>query len=235
MAIIVAIKHNTSYKYDRLINMGAHVIRLKPAPHSRTKIHSYSLNIEPKEHFINWQQDSFGNYLARVVMHEKVKEFKVDVEVIAEMTVINPFDFFVEEYAEKFPFQYEIQDTKELAPYFEIVENGPLLTEWIKKLEQFKNINIVDFLVAINREVNNEIDYTVRLEPGVFTCEESLQKKLGSCRDSGWLLVQTMRHLGLAARFVSGYLVQLKADQKAIDGPSGTEKDFTDLHTWCEV
>jgi uncharacterized protein (DUF2126 family)/transglutaminase-like putative cysteine protease len=215
--------------------MGAHVIRLKPAPHSRTKIHSYSLNIEPKEHFINWQQDSFGNYLARAVMQDKVKEFKVEVEVIAEMTVINPFDFFVEEYAEKFPFQYEIQDTKELAPYFEIIENGPLLTEWIKKLDQFKNINIVDFLVAVNRELFNQIAYTVRLEPGVFTCEESLQKKLGSCRDSAWLLVQTMRHLGLAARFVSGYLVQLKADQKAIDGPSGTEKDFTDLHAWCEV
>jgi transglutaminase-like putative cysteine protease len=235
MAIIVAIRHNTYYKYDRLINMGAHVIRLKPAPHSRTKIHSYSLNIEPKEHFINWQQDSFGNYLARVVMHDKVKEFKVEVEVVAEMTVINPFDFFVEEYAEKFPFQYEIQDTKELAPYFEIMENGPLLTKWIKKLDRFKNINIVDFLVAVNRELNAEIEYTVRLEPGVFTCEESLQKKLGSCRDSAWLLVQTMRHLGLAARFVSGYLVQLKADQKAIDGPSGTEKDFTDLHAWCEV
>ena len=235
MAIIVAIKHNTYYQYDRLISMGAHVIRLKPAPHSRTKIHSYSLNIEPKEHFINWQQDSFGNYLARVVMHDKVKEFKVEVEVVAEMTVINPFDFFVEEYADKFPFQYEIQDTKELAPYFEIVESGPLLTEWIKKLAVYKNINIVDFLVAINREVNQEIEYTVRMEPGVFTCEESLQKKLGSCRDSAWLLVQTMRHLGLAARFVSGYLVQLKADQKAIDGPSGTEKDFTDLHAWCEV
>jgi uncharacterized protein (DUF2126 family)/transglutaminase-like putative cysteine protease len=235
MAIIVAIKHNTYYHYDRLINMGPHVIRLKPAPHSRTKIHSYSLNIEPKEHFINWQQDSFGNYLARVVMQEKVKEFKVEVEVVAEMTVINPFDFFVEEYAEKFPFQYNIQDTKELAPYFEIVENGPRLQEWVKKLESYKNINIVDFLVAINREVNKEIDYTVRLEPGVFTCEESLEKKLGSCRDSGWLLVQTMRHLGLAARFVSGYLVQLKADQKAIDGPSGPEKDFTDLHAWCEV
>ena len=155
MAIIVAIRHNTHYRYDHLINMGAHVIRLKPAPHSRTKIHSYSLNIEPKEHFINWQQDSFGNYLARVVMQEKVKEFKVDVEVVAEMTVINPFDFFVEEYAGKFPFQYEIQDIKELTPYFEIIENGPLLNEWIKTLEKYRNINIVDFLVAVNRDLYN--------------------------------------------------------------------------------
>ncbi|MFD1315751.1 transglutaminase family protein [Namhaeicola litoreus] len=235
MAIIVAIKHDTYYRYDRLINMGSHVIRLKPAPHSRTKIHSYSLNIEPKEHFINWQQDSFGNYLARVVMQEKVKEFKVEVEVVAEMTVINPFDFFVEEYAEKFPFQYTTQDRKELAPYLEIVEDGPLLKEWVKKMERFKGSSIVDFLVSINRELNKEVNYTVRMEPGVFTCEESLKKQLGSCRDSSWLLVQTMRHLGLAARFVSGYLVQLKADQKALDGPSGTDKDFTDLHAWCEV
>lgn len=235
MAIIVAIRHNTSYTYDHLVNMGAHVIRLKPAPHSRTKIHSYSLNIEPKEHFINWQQDSFGNYLARIVMHEKVKEFKVNVEVIAEMTVINPFDFFVEEYAEKFPFEYVAQDVKELAPYFEIIENGPLLKEWLKKMERFKDILIVDFLVAVNRALYQELEYTVRMEPGVYTCEESLQKKMGSCRDSAWLLVQTMRHLGLAARFVSGYLVQLKADQKALDGPSGAAADFTDLHAWCEV
>jgi len=235
MAIIVAIRHNTSYTYDRPVNMGAHVIRLKPAPHSRTKIHSYSLNIEPKQHFINWQQDSFGNYLARVVMHDKVKEFKVNVEVIAEMTIINPFDFFVEEYAKKFPFQYIQQDTKELAPYFEIIENGPLLKEWLKKVVRFEDIIIVDFLVSVNRELYNELEYTVRMEPGVFTCEETLQKKLGSCRDSAWLLVQTMRHLGLAARFVSGYLVQLKADKKAIDGPSGAKEDFTDLHAWCEV
>ena len=235
MAILIAIKHNTSYHYDHLINMGPHVIRLKPAPHSRTKIHSYSLNIEPKEHFINWQQDPFGNYLARIVMHEKVKEFKVGVEVIAEMTVINTFDFFVEEYAGKFPFQYVEQDIKELAPYFEIAEDGPLLKEWIKKLDRLKDLSIVDFLVAVNSELYKELEYTVRMEPGVFTCEETLQKKLGSCRDSAWLLVQSMRHLGLASRFVSGYLVQLKADQKALDGPSGTEEDFTDLHAWCEV
>lgn len=235
MAIIAAIRHNTSYTYDHPVNMGAQVIRLKPAPHSRTKIHSYALNIEPKEHFINWQQDSFGNYLARIVMNEKVKEFKVNVEVIIEMTVINPFDFFVEKYAEKYPFQYIPQDTKELTPYFEIIEDGPLLNEWLKRVERFKDITINDFLVAVNRELNKEVKYSIRMEPGVYTCEETLQKRIGSCRDSAWLLVQTMRHLGLAARFVSGYLVQLKADQKAIDGPSGTTKDFTDLHAWCEV
>jgi transglutaminase-like putative cysteine protease len=162
------------------------------------------LNVEPKEHFINWQQDSFGNYLARVVMHDKVKEFKVEVEVVAEMTVINPFDFFVEEYAEKFPFQYDIQDTKELAPYFEMVENGPLLTEWVKKLAGYQNINIVDFLVAINREVNQEIEYTVRLEPGVFTCEESLQRKTWFVSRFGLVVGANHASFGIGSPFCLG-------------------------------
>ena len=235
MAINVSLRHRTHYSYDRLIKMSPHVIRLRPAPHSRTKIHSYSLNILPKEHFVNWQQDAFGNYLARIVFPDKVKEFKVDVEVIAEMTVINPFDFFMEEYAEEFPFSYLDQDKKDLAPYLEIMEKGPLMQEWLQVVEKFKGQNTVYFLVAVNQALFERINYTVRMEPGVFTCEETLGKSLGSCRDSAWVLVQTMRHLGMAARFVSGYLVQLKADQKALDGPSGPEEDFTDLHAWCEV
>ncbi len=235
MAILVAIRHKTSYKYDRLVSASPHIIRLKPAPHSRTPIHSYSLNISPKEHFINWQQDAFGNYLARIVFHNKVKEIKVDVEVIAEMTAINPFDFFVEEYAEEFPFTYQQQEKKELKPYFELVEDSPTLLSWVDQMQQFKGKRIVDFLVDVNQALYNEINYTIRLETGIYTCEETLSNKSGSCRDSAWVLVQTLRHMGLAARFVSGYLVQLKSDQKSIDGPSGPEEDFTDLHAWCEV
>lgn len=235
MAINVAIRHNTHYKYDRLVSASPHIVRLKPAPHSRTPIHSYSLNITPKEHFINWQQDAFGNYLARIVFPEKLKEIKVEVEVVAEMTVINPFDFFVEEYAEKYPFEYRPQESKELTPYFEISENGPLLLEWLEELKQLRGKGIVDFLVGANQSLYNRIGYTIRLETGIYTCEETLGKQQGSCRDSAWVLVQAMRHLGLAARFTSGYLVQLKSDQKSIDGPSGPEEDFTDLHAWCEV
>ncbi len=235
MAIHVAIKHNTYYKYDRLVSASPHIIRLKPAPHSRTPIHSYSLQITPKEHFINLQQDAFGNYLARVVFPNKLREIKVEIEVIAEMTAINPFDFFVEEYAEKFPFQYKVQEKKELTPYFEVVEDSPLLEQWLKEFDQYKGSRIVDFLVAVNQALYHRIKYTIRLEHGIYTCEETLSKESGSCRDSAWVLVQTMRHLGIAARFVSGYLVQLKSDQKSVDGPSGPEQDFTDLHAWCEV
>lgn len=234
MTIKVAIRHNTEYHYDRLVSLSPHIIRLRPAPHCRTPIQSYSLKIEPGKHFINWQQDPFGNYLARFVFPEKTRELKISVEVIAEMTVINPFDFFLEESAEKFPFEYETQLARDLTPYLEIRESGPLLTTWVDSVDKSKQ-PIVDFLVGLNQRLQNEIAYLIRFEPGVQTCEDTLKNKSGSCRDTAWLLVQILRHLGLAARFVSGYLVQLTADVKALDGPSGTEQDFTDLHAWAEV
>jgi uncharacterized protein (DUF2126 family)/transglutaminase-like putative cysteine protease len=239
MTIRVSINHRTRYKFDRPVSLSPHTVRLRPAPHSRTPIHSYSLKIKPTEHFINWQQDSFGNYLARLVFPEKCTEFEVDVEVIADMTVINPFDFFVEEYAEYFPFTYPKQLKKELLPYLEKESlkdknYDSLFRKRLKEVNTEKQ-RINDFLVEVNQQIQQEIEYLVRLEPGVQTPEETLESGQGSCRDSAWLLVQLLRHLGLAARFASGYLVQLKADEQSLDGPSGTEEDFTDLHAWCEV
>ncbi len=234
MTIKVALSHKTRYVYDQPVQLSPHVFRLRPAAHSRTPITAYSLNIKPEKHFINWQQDPFGNYLARVVFPEKSTELSIEVDLVAEMTVINPFDFFLEEYAETVPFQYPEQLRKELLPYLEATEDGPLLTAFLNDIPRDK-VGVVDFLVDINQRVNRLVSYSIRMEPGVQTCEETLAKKLGSCRDSGWLLVQVLRHLGLAARFVSGYLVQLTADMKALDGPSGTEVDFTDLHAWAEV
>src|SRR5690554_1268686 len=123
MTIKVAIRHNTEYEYDRLVTLSPHVMRMRPAPHSRTPVHSYSLKVEPGKHFINWQQDPFGNYLARFVFPEKTRSLKIHVELIAEMTVINPFDFFLEESAEKYPFVYDKQLLRDLAPYLEIHEH----------------------------------------------------------------------------------------------------------------
>lgn len=234
MTIRVALNHRTTYKFDRRVNLSPHTVRLRPAPHSRTPIHSYSLKIKPETHFINWQQDSFGNYLARLVFPEKCTEFEVDVEVVADMTTINPFDFFVEEYAESFPFKYTDQLKKELLPYLETDKPGRKFKKLFASID-LKERSINDFLVEVNQIVENKIEYLVRLEPGVQTPEETLQKAKGSCRDSAWLLVQLLRHLGLAARFASGYLVQLKPDEKSLDGPSGAAEDFTDLHAWCEV
>ncbi len=234
MAIHVAINHKTHYKYDRLVNLSPHIFRLRPAVHSRTPIEAYSLRIRPENHFINWQQDAFGNYLARVVFPEKTKELYIEVDVVADMTVLNPFDFFVEDYAEHYPFNYSEQEQKELILYLEKKEAGPQLMAWLESLDKSKK-PIVDFLVSVNQKLWQDIEYSVRMEVGVQTCEETLTKKFGSCRDSAWVLVQAFRHLGLAARFVSGYLVQLKADVAALDGPSGPEADFTDLHAWAEV
>ncbi len=235
MTITVGISHHTEYKYDRSVNMGPHIFRLRPAPHSRTKIKSYSLKITPEDHYINWQQDPFGNYQARVVFNESTTEFSFTVDLVAEMTVINPFDFFLEEYAEEFPFVYDKISKSELTPYLKKRKASPKLLELIESLKPEKPIRSVDFLVAVNKVIYELVGYGIRLEPGVQTPNETLNKKTGSCRDSAWLLVQLFRHLGLASRFVSGYLVQLTSDQKSLDGPSGPEEDFTDLHAWTEV
>ena len=234
MSIRVAINHKSLYRYDRLINLSPHVFRLRPAVHCRTPIEAYSLKIEPENHFINWQQDPFGNYQARVVFQEPTRALSIEVDVVADMTVINPFDFFLEETAEHYPFVYEPQLKEELAPFLEVKENGPRLTAWLADIPRTEK-KLIDFLVDVNRSLSEKIKYTIRMEPGVQSCEETLEKQIGSCRDTGWLLVQSLRHLGLAARFVSGYLVQLVADQKPVDGPAGPLQDFTDLHAWCEV
>ena len=234
MSIHAALNHITHYTYDRLVNLGPQLVRLRPAPHSRSKIISYSLKVEPANHFINWQQDPFANYLARLVFPEKTREFKVTVDLVVEMAVYNPFDFFLEPYAEKFPFKYEASVSKELQPYLATEPVSPLLSAYLNKIDRTEK-RTIDFLVAINQQVQQDIKYLIRMEPGVQTPEETLKSAAGSCRDSGWLLVQLLRHCGLAARFVSGYLIQLTPDVKSLDGPSGTTHDFTDLHAWCEV
>lgn len=234
MSLKVVISHKTHYKYDKAISLSPHIIRLRPAPHSRTPIEAYSLKIKPDNHFLNWQQDPFGNYLARLVFPEKTKEFCVDVEIIADMITINPFDFFVEESAKDFPFSYKEELKEELKPYLKIDEKNKILKDFVNTIDKKKK-PIIDFLVEVNQKINSHLNYTVRLEPGVQTCKTTLEKQLGSCRDFAWLFVQVLRQLGLAARFVSGYLVQLTADVKSLDGPSGPEADFTDLHAWTEV
>jgi uncharacterized protein (DUF2126 family) len=234
MTIHAALNHVTHYRYDRLVNLGPQVIRLRPAPHCRSKIISYSLRVEPEGHFINWQQDPFANYQARLVFPEQTKEFKVTVDVVMDMAVYNPFDFFLEPDAEEFPFSYCAELKQELIPYLSPDPVTPLVQAYLDKIDRTPRRSVI-FLVDLNTLVHKDIAYTIRMEPGVQTPEETLTLGSGSCRDSAWLMVQLLRNCGLAARFVSGYLIQLKPDVKALDGPSGTEVDFTDLHAWCEV
>ena len=291
MSIQVALHHRTHYQYDRWVTLGPQTVRLRPAPHARPRILSYSLRVQPDPHFINWQQDPQSNYLARLVFPEKTKEFLVEVDLVVEMAVFNAFDFFLAPEAETFPFRYDPALDHELEPfrlkgpltpkfaaYLQRVrdevlpsesgaedvkirnpkedapslagENLPKQTETPFRPSDFgfaagsslptlatapAHRRTIDFLVDVNRHLWRDLRYVIRLEPGVQTPEETLEKASGSCRDSAWLLCQLFRHCGLAARFVSGYLVQLAPDQKSLDGPSGPEKDFTDLHAWCEV
>ena len=234
MSIHVALHHRTTYSYDRPVTLGPQVVRLRPAPHSRTPILSYALKVEPKDHFINWQQDPQGNHLARLVFPEKTTKFDVTVDLVADMAVTNPFDFFLEPEAEHWPFAYDASLAEEIAPFRKLEPVGPLLEAWLAKVDRSKQ-RTVDFIVGLNARLQRDIGYVIRLEPGVQSCEQTLALAKGSCRDTGWLLVTILRHLGFAARFASGYLIQLVADEKPLDGPEGPTHDFTDLHAWCEV
>ncbi|WP_407972411.1 DUF2126 domain-containing protein [Burkholderia pyrrocinia] len=237
MSIHVALHHTTRYRYDRLVNLGPQVVRLRPAPHCRTPILAYSMTVEPAQHFINWQQDPFSNYLARLVFPERTEYFEVTIDLVAEMSVYNPFDFFLEASADQYPFSYDDALKTELAPYLACdpqTSASPLFRAYVDGVDRTP-AGTVNFLVALNQQLQHDIGYLVRMEPGVQTPEQTLKLASGSCRDSAWLLVQLCRHLGIAARFVSGYLIQLTPDVKSLDGPSGTSVDFTDLHAWCEV
>ncbi len=281
MSIHVALQHRTRYRYDRPIHLGPQIVRLRPAPHARTRILGYSLRVQPDGHFINWQQDPQSNYLARLVFPEKTSEFVIQVDLVAEMAVFNPFDFFLEPSAERFPFKYDRALDHELAPFLLRGTPTPEFTRYLGKIRRnflqpagvaapagpapvphseagsldphhgggvLPHVDplpaepaddarprTIDFLVGLNQALWQDVRYLIRLEAGVQSPEETLQLGSGSCRDSAWLLCQLLRHLGLAARFVSGYLIQLKPDVASLDGPSGAAEDFTDLHAWCEV
>ncbi len=234
MAITASIYHLTHYIYDRPVMLSPQIVRLRPAPHSRTRVISHSLRVTPTEHFVNHQQDPYGNWLTRLVFPEPVTELKLEVDLVADMTVYNPFDFFVEDRAQEWPFEYPDEVKQDLSIYRRTGRAGKLLKDYLAGIPR-DTTGTVDFLVGLNAQLSRDIGYVIRMEPGVQTPEETLKTARGSCRDSSWLLVHILRHLGFAARFVSGYLIQLKPDLVSLDGPPGTDHDFTDLHAWCEV
>lgn len=234
MSLLAALTHTTQYTYDRPVTLGPQLIRLRPAPHTRSRIPSYTLTVGPEDHFINWQQDPFGNWLARIVFHEEVRSFSISVDLLADMAIINPFDFFIEPESEELPVQYSKRQASDLAAYTKVESQGELFDSFLQEIDVSPQ-NTTDFLVNLNQKVSRKVAYIIRMEPGVQTPAETLRLARGSCRDSAWLMVHLLRHLGFAARFASGYLIQLKPDEKALDGPTGTDHDFTDLHAWTEV
>ena len=177
MATKISIYHKTIYHFDRAVKLYPHIFRLRPAAHSRTPIETYSFKITPEDHFINWQQDPFGNFQARVVFPEKSTFLQIEVELIARMQVINPFDFFVEESADMFPFIYDDRQKKELNPYLELEMIGPTTQKFIERCRPISPLKTIDFLVDINRQVYQALSYNIRMETGVQSCDETLDRK----------------------------------------------------------
>lgn len=218
MASKASLHHKTIYRYDRPVRLSPQEIRLRPAPHARTPIISYNLSVSPEAE-IRWQQDPAGNHVARVTFPEKVQSFEIDVRLVADLSPINPFDFFVDPEAATYPFSYDKRLLKTLGPYLETDQESKKLKAWIDAVDRSPQY-VMSFLVGLNRKLSGGIAYVMRPEPGLQSCEETLTKRSGSCRDLSWLLVQILRGLGLASRFVSGYHVRAETSE---------------LHAWAEV
>jgi uncharacterized protein (DUF2126 family)/transglutaminase-like putative cysteine protease len=238
MSITVSLHHKTTYKYDSLVQLATHVVRLRPAPHCRTPILAYSLKVLPEQHFLNWQQDPFGNYQAHLVFTREAKELVLEVDLVAELTAVNPFDFFIDEHAQEYPFKYSDEERIALAPYLVLLPSSGRVDKLAAELKRDvakPKRRTIDVLVDVNRHIRDLLRYEIRMEAGVFSPDDTLERGHGSCRDFAWLMVQLTRRLGFGARFVSGYSIQLKADVKALEGPSGVTEDVTDLHAWAEI
>ena len=226
----VAVHHTTRYRYERPVSLGPQVIQLRPAPHCRTPILSYSLEVTPLDRVLSWMFDPLANQVARVLFPSQVAEFVVDVKLVAELQPVNPFGFVVEPASERLPFTYADELARDLEPYLRREETGYLMRRLLESLE-YEGESTVGFLVDLNARLQREIRYTTRFEHGVQSCEETLELRSGSCRDTSWLLVELCRQIGLAARFVSGYLVQLSDESD----PTSPKTDSADLHAWAEV
>jgi len=224
MSLRFALTHRSTYRYARAVGLGPQLIRLRPAPQCRTPILSYALQVEPATHWLHWQQDPLGNFMARVLMTEPVAAFSVTVDLTAEISTINPFDFFVEPEAANWPFIPEPWLAEQLLPYRRLDPLGPLLDAFLQEIPRTPR-GTVEFLVNLTARVHQRVAYVQRPEPGVWDTEKLLREGCGSCRDSSWLLVQMLRRLGFGARFVSGYLIE----------PVMLGRDDAELHAWAEV
>jgi transglutaminase-like putative cysteine protease len=229
LGIRFALRHRTWYRYARPVALGPHVLRLHPAPHAPMPVSSFALALGPARHALRWHRDPQANRVARVVFEERTDRLEIEASLVVELSPLDPFDFLLEPWAEAFPFgaapDGELE--RELAPCRELDAGGARLDAFMASIDR-RHAPTTDILVALNRRLAGEIRYLERLEPGIRSPEETLARGEGSCRDTSWLLVQVLRRLGFAARFVSGYLVQPA-------GSAGVAKDGAALHAWCEA
>lgn len=232
------VQHRSQYQYPKPANLGPHTVRLRPADHTSATIENYSLSIEQAK-WVNWMRDPYGNRVARATFDplHPVDRLDVLVELSVDIQPVNPFDFFIEDYAERYPFRYPDAERRELAPFFDLstkaVEMGPLFEEFYQTLPT--EGRTIDVVVECNHQVKERVEYIIRHESGVWTPEETLKNGRASCRDSAMLLTAALRRRGFAARFCSGYLIQVTDEGMLPDLPKGLDHDVVDLHAWCEV
>lgn len=218
MSRAVSIAHVTTYRYDRPVFLGPQTIRLTPAPHARARILQHELTVAPGNHTLRHGRDPQGGVESRAIFGGRVAHFEITVRLDAELIPTNPFDFVLEGGAERWPFDYDPLLRAELAPCLGGVQPGRGVTALLPS----GGHDTLPMLIALARRIASEVRYIRRDEPGVWEPEETLARAEGSCRDSGLVLVQAMRALGIAARFCSGYL---------LDPDEGT----ADLHAWAEA
>ncbi|MBP9892316.1 MAG: transglutaminase family protein [Planctomycetes bacterium] len=230
----VRVKHDTRYIYGGKVLLGPQIVRLRPAEHARAKLLSYNLEISPKCE-VRWQYDPWGNHIARLTFAKgtEPEEFRVTVDAAFDIRPVNPFNFFTDDRCKELPFKYPDGLEQELAPFLQHVKPSARLKAYVEQIP-FTG-NSTDYLVALNSHVAKTVRYIIRTEPGIQTSDETLQKTSGSCRDSAVLLVDCLRARGLAARFCSGYLVQLADEGNIPDVAKGVLHDVVDLHAWAEV
>jgi uncharacterized protein (DUF2126 family) len=233
------LRHRSRYGYERPAALGPHDVRLRPAAHVKAKVETYALHVAPPGARVHWQQDPAGNHVARLAFHagQRVPYLDLLVELAVDISPVNPFDFFVDPRCEKMPFRYPEELARELAPYLDgddpAYRGGPHLDVFLAPLP--REGRTIDLVVALNAAVHARLRYVIREEAGMWTPEQSLAEGRGSCRDSAVLLVAALRSRGLAARFVSGYLVQLTDEGMIPNQPRGIGRDVVDLHAWAEV
>ncbi len=232
------VQHQSSYRYPEPAALGPQLLRLRPANHARARVESYGLRVEqPGE--IRWQLDPSGNHVARLTFKDGVRIDRLDVlvELAVDIRPINPFDFYLDDRAREVPFGYPREMEKDLAPFLETGDpsfaTGPLFEAFLAGVT--REGATVPLVSELCLAVNQRVRYVIREESGIFTPEETLAESRGSCRDSAVLLIAVLRRLGLAARFVSGYLIQLTDEGMIPDAPKGVGRDVVDLHAWTEV
>ena len=231
MPTSVALHHRTTYRYGGPVMVGPQTIRLRPSPITRAVIRNYALTISPEPAALRWFQDASGNVIARALFGAPADTLEFTVGLEAELGEANPFDFVLESDAVTWPFRYPAALALDLVAYQAAEPIRPWLAALLGTFSLQEQPS-VQLLVGLNHLIFDKITYITRMEPGVLSPEQTVRDGAGSCRDVAWLLVAIARSLGFAARFVSGYLIQLV--DAAAPAP-GLETDKVDLHAWAEI